>query len=153
MIGCLFLITGCEKSKQAKPENVSEPNITVKNFEKKSEENEEEISTEEETQEADMKTESGMELKGVTERVLSVLEIEKEKIEKELLAWTSKNGYASAIGVAFYDPMWVYFSEDKYSIDGYLIFDSDGNGIRPDDEQKKITMDYYKTKRRIEFHE
>ena len=118
-------MTGCGKSKETATEKIAEPNVTIKS----SKENSEEKETDE------------------------IRAKEEETVEKELQKWTSKNGYVSAAGVVFYDPMWISFSEDKYSIDGYLLFEQEGNGIRPEGEQKKITMDYYKTKKRIEFHE
>ncbi len=145
-------MTGCGKSKETATEKIAEPNVTIKTSKENSEEKEtDEIRAKEE--ESKQESETQMELKGVTEGLLSVLEVEEETVEKELQKWTSKNGYVSAAGVVFYDPMWISFSEDKYSIDGYLLFEQEGNGIRPEGEQKKITMDYYKTKKRIEFHE
>lgn len=154
-MGCMVLMTGCVKTGQTETPKISDPIIMTKSPEEKYGEKEEtEVSTKEgEVEEMKQETESKMDLKGLSEGIISVLEIERESVEKELLKWTSENGYASAAGAVFYDPMWIYFSEDKYSIDCHLVFNDGGNGIQPEEAQKKITMDYYKTKRRIEFHE
>lgn len=155
-MGCMVLMTGCVKTGQMETLKKPDPIIMVKSPEEKygeEEEAEESTKKEGEAEEVKQETESKMDLKGLSEGILSVLGIERESIEKELLEWTSENGYASASGAVFYDPMWIYFSEDKYSIDCHLVFGDGGNGIQPEETQKKITMDYYKTKRRIEFHE
>lgn len=161
--GCLFLMTGCGRAEKTKAEEASKPNITVKEPEgmpgKETEEETgkaEEKEADKETDKGtgtDRKTEPGIELKGMTEEILLVLGTEEEKIETAVQKWTTENGYAGVSSVTFYDPMWIYFSEDKYSIDCHLTFDDGGNGIRPEDGGKRITMDYYKAKRRIQFHE
>lgn len=152
---CMALTVGCTKSNKNEEENPTKIKVMIKNSDAKTnkitEEDQENSTQKNEAEEP--KEKPGIELIGIEEKHLDVLGIEKETIEKAFQKWTSENGYASVSGAVFYDPMSIFFLEEKYSMNCTLIFSNEGNGIQPENEQKMITMDYYKGKNLIQFHE
>ena len=93
-----------------------------------------------------------MDLSGLNEEALSMMEISKKEVADALRTWTQEHGFSSATGAQFLEPMLVRFSEEKYSMDFQLLFADGGNGIQPEDAQTKLTMDYFKEKQLLQFH-
>lgn len=94
---------------------------------------------------------SALELTGLNDEMLDVLGISKPDIASALKTWADKNGYASASGAAFYESMWIRFSESKYSIEFQMVMGDSGNGISVESGQV-FTMDYYKGTGMFQFH-
>lgn len=92
-----------------------------------------------------------VELIGVDEEMLDVLGVRGSDIAEALKEWADMNGYSGISGAAFYEPMWIRFSESKYSIGFELILGDTGNGVSANDSQM-FTMDYYKSSGIYQFH-
>lgn len=93
-----------------------------------------------------------MELLGLTDEMLSTMELEKKDVAAALKKWTQENGFSSAVGAEFYEPVWVRSTEQKVSVDCSLILVDTGNGIQKESEQIILTMDYFKSEGVIQFH-
>lgn len=89
-------------------------------------------------------------VEGLSEESLSILGISRLEISTALKEWTEKNGYSLAEGAVFYDPMWIRFSESRYSMDCQLVLGTSGNGVAGE-ERAVLTMDYYKDSGRLYF--
>ena len=89
-------------------------------------------------------------IEGLPDASLSVLGLSRLEISEALKEWTEKNGYSSAEGAVFYDPMWIRFSESRYSMDCQLVLGTLGNGVARE-ERAVLTMDYYKDNGKLYF--
>lgn len=89
-------------------------------------------------------------IEGLSDESLSVLGLSRLEISEVLKEWTEKNGYSSAEGAVFYDPMWIRFSESRYSMDCQLVLGISGNGVAGE-ERAVLTMDYHKDSGKLYF--
>jgi hypothetical protein len=158
LVGILVGISGCKESEFAKKKasdatEKSELDLEEKRIKEEADlkqKSAEDLNTEEAKESEDDKL--SMELIGIEEEQLKVMEVSKTEIADALKKWAEENGYSSAVGAEFYDPMWIRFSESKYTIGCQLIFDNQGNGITEEDSQSNLSMDYYKSKKIFQFH-
>lgn len=139
-------VAGCKKQNDEIDEIQQEK--TEETGEKK-----EDVSVEAEEEDAAKEEEKlPMKLTGISDESLQVMGIKKKQIADALYEWTRSNGYTSATGAVFFDPMTVWFSDSKYSMDCQLIIGEEGNGISQGDEKLMVTMDYFKNEEVISFH-
>lgn len=94
--------------------------------------------------------EPSMELTGLPDDVLEIMGITRVQVADALKEWTEENGYSSADGAVFQEPVCIRFENLKFSVNLQLTFGEEGNGTIPEDTV--LTMDYYKTQNHIFFH-
>ena len=138
-----------------KSEHAEKAGIQISEEKPETEEPEETASEKPEEKEQNAEEDAGqesMEINGLTEEMLSIMGVQKENVSRALRKWTLENGYSSAVGAEFYEPVWIRSTEQKISIDCRLIMFDDGNGIQKDGEQLVLTMDCFNEKGLIQFH-
>lgn len=91
-----------------------------------------------------------MELTGLPDDVMKIMGITRSQIADALKEWTEENGYSSADGAVFQEPVYLRFDDLKFSVSFQLTFGEEGNGITPEDTV--LTMDYYQKQNQIFFH-
>ena len=151
-IGIFLVDLKQEKLPEQKPEKVKQElqtksEDTLEDLKQKPEETDPEKEVEEQEEEP-----LSMELLGLQE-ALSMMEISQKEVADALRTWTQEHGFSSATGAQFLEPMLVRFSEEKYSMDCQLLFADGGNGIQPEDAPIKLTIDYFKEKQLLQFHQ
>lgn len=152
-IGIFLVDLKQEKLPEQKPEKVKQElqtksEDTLEDLKQKPEETGPEKEVEEQEEEP-----LSMELLGLQEEALSMMEISQKEVADALRTWTQEHGFSSATGAQFLEPMLVRFSEEKYSMDCQLLFADGGNGIQPEDAPIKLTIDYFKEKQLLQFHQ
>lgn len=151
IVAAVFLLIGAYSLKKMDKQNEEQ---IIKN-EKISEQKTEKVEEKNIGESKEKKEEEAlsMEISGLSDEMLSVMGITKKNVSDALKKWTQENGFSSATGAEFSEPMWIRFSESKYSLDCTLILSNQGTGIRPAEENLTITMDYFKGKNLIQFHQ
>ena len=152
-IGIFLVDLKQEKLAEQKPEKVKQElqtksEDTLEDLKQKPEETGPEKEVEEQEEEP-----LSMELLGLQEEAFSMMEISQKEVADALRTWTQEHGFSSATGAQFLEPMLVRFSEEKYSMDCQLLFADGGNGIQPEDAPIKLTIDYFKEKQLLQFHQ
>ena len=94
-----------------------------------------------------------IEITGLTDEALSVLDVSAAEVASEVKAWADGNGHTGTVGAAFYNTMLIDFAEGKYSVEFRLVRDAGGNGIQPGEDAEQVyTMDYYQGDGLFQFH-
>lgn len=97
----------------------------------------------------------GMRITGYTKEMEKVMEVQAEEVAEKSRNWLDKNGYSGAVGLAFYDTIKITQSEQKYSVECQVLFETgNGNGLQEEKESKDtvLTMDYYKNRGLFQWH-
>lgn len=144
-----------EQPEKNSQEGSKEDMGTVADGEEKHEEGREEEQDREEKREEkqDQEEEPAIRLSGLSEEALSVMGCTQKELAEALKEWTEENGYSSAAGAEFYDPMWIRFGEGRYSMDCRLAIGSEGNGVSENAGSIVLTLDVFKGKKQIRFHQ
>lgn len=152
------VLTGCSVIRKGE-EDGNRTGITQEQPEEKPKENPKEdmetVEGREEKQEEkkDQEDELAIRLSGLPEEALSVMGCTQEELAEALKKWTEENGYSSATGAEFHDPMWIRFGEGRYSMDCRLAIGNEGNGVSAEAESIVLTLDVFKEKNQIQFHQ
>lgn len=120
--------------------------------------NEEKESRKEEGQEGEilemMKEETvpSMELSGFPKEVFNLLRKDAKELSGLVKQWTMENGFSSATGVEYSEPIEVRFQEKKCSISCRILFEEQGNGIHQESDTQIIFLDYFWEENLLQIH-
>ena len=91
-----------------------------------------------------------IEITGLTEEALAVLDISLADVADQVKAWADGNGHTGITGAAFYNVMTIDFADGKYSVEFRLIQGTRGNGLLQDEQV--YTMDFFSEDGLFQFH-
>lgn len=91
-----------------------------------------------------------IEITGLTEEALSVLDVSLADVADQVKDWADGNGHTGIDGAAFYNIMTIDFADGKYSVEFRLIQGTHGNGLLQDEQV--YTMDYFSEDGLFQFH-
>lgn len=146
VFGAVIYFANIKDEADSKADAKTKSEEVQKAEEEKAEETEMEAVKSEEPEEEEL----SMELAGLPEDVLEIMGITRVQVADALKEWTEENGYSSADGAVFQEPVYLRFDDLKFSVSLQLTFGEGGNGTTPEDTV--LTMDYYKKQNQFFFH-
>ena len=94
----------------------------------------------------------GMELSGFPKEVFTLLRKDTKELSGLVKQWTLENGFSSATGVEYSEPIEVRFQEKKCSISCKILFEEQGNGIHQESGTQIIFLDYFWEENLLQIH-